>query len=774
MDASRWEHLESLFEKALALPPEQRLAFLTEACQGQPELLAKVISMLEANTKAASYFDELSADINHPPVDEFENLFPAGSRITRRHQVLEKLGHGGMGIVYKALDTSLNRHVALKFLPWFLNHDAKAKRRFLVEAQAAAKLNHPNIAHIYGIDETEQGMAFIEMEYVEGVTLKQKIARALLPLEEALEIAIQVAQALSKAHAHGIVHRDIKPANVMVNNDGVVKILDFGLAKVTGVNITSPGARMGTLRYMSPEQTMGSVDHRTDFWALGVMLYEMVSGQRPFSAEHEKTVFYAILNLDPKPVTGLRSGVPMLLDHLLKKALAKDPAARYQHADDLLVDLRAALKDNVVSSSVAHVSKDSPFSSLPEEAAPFSGAFSTAPRRAPEQPGLLIRPWKILIVDDAPEFELLIQQMFRTRLQANEWAFVFAADGVEALEILQSDPEIELVLTDIKMPRMDGLTLLTKLGALDRPLKAVVVSAYGDLENIRVAMNRGAFDFVTKPIDFEDLEITILKAEHELQIHKKAIEAHHQLGALRQELEVAKRIQKAALPTTFPKRDALMLYAFTSPSRDVCGDFYDFFFIEEHRLGFVLGDVSGRGISVALLSVLCRTVLQAVALQGAPPGACLQFTKNLLSSKDLAAMPVTLFYGILDTETGTVTYCNAGQQSPYVLRAHDTVEPLGETESAVTSLTDGVSYQTRETTLQPGEGLLLFTDGLLHTMDSHGHSFSSERLRTLLGQCRGARPANIIRDVMRDVTRFSSHGSQSDDITLLALRYLGR
>ncbi|MFQ5641986.1 MAG: protein kinase, partial [bacterium] len=282
------------------------------------------------------------------------------------YKIVQKLGGGGMGIVYKAEDTKLKRTVALKFLPQDLTRDQEAKERFLHEAQAASALDYPNICTIYEIDETEDGQMFICMAYYEGATLKLLIDNCQLTIYQSIEIAIQVAQGLAKAHEQGIIHRDIKPANIMVTRDGVVKIVDFGLAKLAGVTqITRTGTTMGTVAYMSPEQTRGeTVDQRTDIWSLGAVLYEMLTAQLPFRGDYEQAVVYSILNEEPEPLAELGIKVSAKLEQIVAKALAKSPDRRYQKMKEMLTDLRVLKKESEAESTKEVLTKKKPALSI--------------------------------------------------------------------------------------------------------------------------------------------------------------------------------------------------------------------------------------------------------------------------------------------------------------------------------------------------------------------------------------------------------------------------
>ncbi len=261
------------------------------------------------------------------------------------YKVLSKLGEGGMGVVYKAEDTKLDRHVALKFLATHLLKDEEANKRFHREAKAAAALHHPNVCPIYEIGEVDD-QTFLAMAFIEGDSLDKRIEQGPLKIPETIHIAHQIAMGLEAAHEKGIVHRDIKPGNVMVDEKGHVTVMDFGLALLTeGSKLTKFDTTLGTVAYMSPEQAEGAeVDHRTDLWALGCVLYEMVCSQRPFKGLYDQALVYEILNEDYDPVTGVRAGVPMELEWIIGKCLAKDVGERYSGAKDLILDLTTLRK----------------------------------------------------------------------------------------------------------------------------------------------------------------------------------------------------------------------------------------------------------------------------------------------------------------------------------------------------------------------------------------------------------------------------------------------
>ncbi|MCC6557953.1 MAG: response regulator [Polyangiaceae bacterium] len=404
----------------------------------------------------------------------------SGRIVGGKYRLEREIGRGGMGSIWVAFDTTLRRRVALKLMGSEQPGSPVAQSRFEREAMAIAQLRNPHVIqiHDYGIDE---GGPYIVMELLEGEDLEVRLERQrTLPLAAASMIVAQAAKALTAAHAVGIVHRDLKPANIFLVASGseeVVKLLDFGVATMlagfpeASLLSTRVGSLVGTPAYMSPEQARGrAVDHRTDLWSLAVVAYRALTGRLPFDSDRVGELIVDICTAAPPPPSSTLPDLGPAVDRFFEQALSKDPEGRFQSARQMAAA----------------------FAAVVEAAGP--------PRAA-----------KILVVDDEPDVSVLIRQRFRQQIRRSVYEFSFASDGAAALDQLRQNPDIEVVLTDINMPGMDGLTFLEHAGEVNPMIRVVMVSAYSDMANIRTAMNRGAVDFLVKPLDMKDLELTLAK-----------------------------------------------------------------------------------------------------------------------------------------------------------------------------------------------------------------------------------------------------------------------
>ncbi|MDQ3256629.1 MAG: serine/threonine-protein kinase [Acidobacteriota bacterium] len=365
MTPERWQQINELFHSALDHERGQRAAFLAEACAGDESLRVEVESLVASHEQAESFIERDASDVAAELLASGQNRLVAGQKLGH-YIITALLGAGGMGEVYLAEDLLLGRRIALKLLPAQFTVDGERVRRFEQEARTASALNHPNIVTIHEIGRADSAH-FIATEFIDGETLRASLACTRMKLDEVLDTATQVASALAAAHAAGIVHRDIKPENVMVRRDRIVKVLDFGLAKLAPQQAvavdpraptqsmvrTNPGVVMGTVGYMSPEQARGlAVDERTDIWSLGVVLYEMVAGQQPFDGPTPTDVIISIAEREPVPLARFAPEVPIQLERIVKKALAKDRERRYQTAKDLLIDLKSLIHELEVGAEV--------------------------------------------------------------------------------------------------------------------------------------------------------------------------------------------------------------------------------------------------------------------------------------------------------------------------------------------------------------------------------------------------------------------------------------
>ena len=384
-------------------------------------------------------------------------------------------------------------------------------------------------------------------------------------------------------------------------------------------------------------------------------------------------------------------------------------------------------------------------------------------------------PVKILSVDDEMDLELLLTQYFRRKIRHGEYEFKFAHNGLEALTMLLKEKDFDIILSDINMPEMDGLTLLTKINEMQNPaLKCIMVSAYGDMGNIRQAMNNGAFDFATKPIDLDDLSVTIEKAIEQIQYIKQMEKEHNQLESIKGDLAVASEIQQAILPRIFPpfpeNADMMDIAASMNAAKDVGGDFYDFFRIDDDRIGFAIADVSGKGVPAAIFMALSRTLLRATGIKGTSPKECITYSNELLANESVKEMFVTIFYGIYNIKTGDITYTNAGHNPPYILKSNGSIEALPISTNIIAGVFDDFKFSEETCHLDHGDTIILFTDGVTEAVDVEEKEFGDERLKDAIRKLSGSSCQQIVDAIRKAVSDFAGKAEQSDDITLLTLK----
>src|SRR5205809_4365542 len=365
MEPRRWGRITDIYHATIARPPEERASFLGEECHGDESLRKQVEAMVKSHERSGDFIESPAFAVA-PELLIDEPMSDLIGQSIGHYRIESLLGVGGMGEVYLARDERLGRKVALKLLPERLTADETQLSRFKAEARAASALNHPNILTVYEIG-TEGTRQFIATEFIEGITLRASLARERMSLRDALEIAVQVASALAAAHETGVVHRDMKPENIMLRPDGYVKVLDFGIAKLTEprpvpdldeigtttVLQTRPGLVLGTAQYMSPEQARGqTADARSDIWSLGVVIYEMIGGIPPFLGETPSDCIASILTTEPAPLSGVLPDVPLKLESILQKALRKNSDERYQTIKEMLADLRILKEELEAESSL--------------------------------------------------------------------------------------------------------------------------------------------------------------------------------------------------------------------------------------------------------------------------------------------------------------------------------------------------------------------------------------------------------------------------------------
>ena len=377
---------------------------------------------------------------------------------------------------------------------------------------------------------------------------------------------------------------------------------------------------------------------------------------------------------------------------------------------------------------------------------------------------------KILVVDDEVDLEQLMLQQMRREIRRGRYTFEFAHNGEEGLECLRSDPDFDIVLSDINMPVMDGLTMLENIPEVNPNLRTVMVSAYGDMENIRTAMNHGAFDFVTKPINFDDLRVTVDRTVENLMLWREAASSRDKLTAVQHELGVAEMMQQGILPQTFPSNEDFDVHAHMVAARAVGGDFYDVYDLGNGRLGLVIADVSDKGVPAAMFMMASRTLLKACAFCSVSPSQVLGQVNQMLSEDNDAMTFVTLLYAIYNPETGEFTYSNAGHNFPIVVRPGPKVELLESTGGIALGIEGEFPFQEETITLEPGSMIVLYTDGVSEAEKEGGEMFEMERFGQIFKDNSFDSAKDATKAVFTAVKEFVGDSPQSDDITCLVFK----
>lgn len=382
---------------------------------------------------------------------------------------------------------------------------------------------------------------------------------------------------------------------------------------------------------------------------------------------------------------------------------------------------------------------------------------------------------KILVVDDEVDVETLIMQKFRRKIHKKEWEFTFSRNGEEALEVLRENHSvIDIVLSDINMPKMDGLTLLQKIGEEGFDLRTIVVSAYSDIDNIRTAMNNGAFDFITKPINFQDMEHTIHRSYKSLNEMREAIRSRDDLLVLKKELNLAHKIQQSILPQEFVLHSSCDIHAFMTPAKEIGGDFYDFFPLDSDKVAFLVADVSGKGVPSALFAMANQALIRGIS-----SGLCTS-TGELLSKINVKCcknnencMFVTLFLAILDAKNGKLTYTNAGHTPPVVVDANGSCRLLPLTEDVPLGISEDEDFSENTIDIKPQDTIFVYTDGVTEMMNSRGEEYGEERMIADLGSQAGKTLEEMGDHIYKKANEFADGVQQFDDLTYLLMRYLG-
>lgn len=389
-------------------------------------------------------------------------------------------------------------------------------------------------------------------------------------------------------------------------------------------------------------------------------------------------------------------------------------------------------------------------------------------------------PFRILVVDDEPLLESLLNQKFKNKIKEKKYEFIFARNGSQALEILNERSDISVILLDLNMPVMNGFTFLENLAEQNRIERVIVVTAYGDMINLRKAMNGGASDFVTKPIDLVDLEHTVERNITRYYTLKEAEESHKDFVKLSKELDVVKGIQQSLIPSKFNKlRSSIEAYGEVIPVKEMGGDFFDIITLDSDHVGFFIGEAAGRGIPAAIFMTIARTLLHTFALKMKTPANCFEKINKLLLAKPIDfAIFLTAFYGIINTKTGVVQYCDAGHRPLFILSKDKKISEIGRYGGIPLAVTDdleslNVKFEDKEFQIKPGDTIALYTSGAIQMQNSSKEMYSETLLKQALLKNSSLDPKELVLAIKNDLMKFSGGAQQINDVTLFCLRYIG-
>ena len=694
-----------------------------------------------------------------------------GTRLGR-YQIQSAIDAGGTSEVYKAHDTRLDRTVAIRVLPAQVTADPDLRERFERGARAVAALNHPHICTLHDVGH-QDGIDFLVMEYLEGQTLAARLENGALPLDQALQSAIQIAGALDKGHRQGIVHDDLNPANIMLTKSGV-KLLGFGLATLmAAAPVGIAGSRrspiLGTLPYMAPERLgRQNADARTDIFAFGAVLYEMLTGRTAFHGKTHASLIRAILKDVPPPITLRQRLTPPALDHAVKTCLAKDPDERWQSAGDLksqltwiseapaIVDFRqiATLLDGLRALGSERV-LDEVLALVMDSAIAVTGAERGCLMLA--SPGGEVE----FKIGRARGGVTLSGQLFETSQKIPRQ--VFATGQEQILANLMDDSlagqHLDTVALGIRQVLCTPLRVVhyvDRPGARpeQRPIGVMYLDSREKGRLLSVGARHALEAFVTEAAAAID----------SARMYRESAEK----ARLESELQLAAEIQRALLPEACRSGSHFEVASRSIPCRAIGGDFYDYFDLTGGAFGFALGDVAGKGPSAALLTAMIQGIFAAQIGTAESAAALITSVNEGLIRRSLQSRFATCVYGTLAGD-GRLTYCNAGHNPPLLI-ARDSTRRL-ETGGLILGVFPKAVYDQETLTLEPGDVVVMFSDGVTEAFNAAGEQFGEERLRTCLDVNRQCSPSELLERLLSAVRTFALGAPQFDDVTALVLRY---